>query len=123
MRPEQMRRLETAVDAALLRFSPARVVRYLRDKARDAQTAMYVVRAFELYADAIVMVGEPGSAAARRTDARLLEDLAAADAPAPEPPRGPAPDCRECGGDGWTLGPDGDPVEPARRCHCISAAG
>ncbi|MFI5721083.1 helix-turn-helix domain-containing protein [Nocardia sp. NPDC051750] len=89
MRPEQWRRLETAVDAALLRFSTARVARYLRDKARDAQTAMYVVRAFELYADAIVLVGEPHTTAARRTDAKLLEDLATADTPAPERPRCP----------------------------------
>jgi hypothetical protein len=96
MRPEQLRRLETAVDAALLRFSPARVARYLRDKARDAQTAMYVVRAFELYADAIVMVGEPGSAAARRTDAKLLDDLAASE-PAPEPERPRCPEHPDSG--------------------------
>lgn len=35
----------------------------------------------------------------------------------------PAPDCRECGGDGWTLGADGAPLEPARRCSCTSVAG
>ncbi|WP_280427835.1 helix-turn-helix domain-containing protein [Nocardia brasiliensis] len=99
MRPDQRRRLEVAVDAALLRFSAGRVVRYLHEKARDAETAMYVVRAFELYADAIVLVGEPSTAAARRTDAKLLEDLAA-DAP-PERVRCPEhPDSgRRAGGE------------------------
>ncbi|MFC9999666.1 helix-turn-helix domain-containing protein [Nocardia sp. NPDC127526] len=59
MRPEQRRRLETAVDAALLRFSADRTARYLREKACDAETAMYLVRAFELYADSIALVGAP----------------------------------------------------------------
>lgn len=93
MRPEQRRRLEVAVDAALLRFTPGQVSRYLREKARDAETAMYVVRAFELYADAIALIGDPGTAAARRTDTKLIEDLATEAAPPapPEPVRAPRP--------------------------------
>ncbi|WP_280466553.1 hypothetical protein [Nocardia cyriacigeorgica] len=32
--------------------------------------------------------------------------------------RDPAAGCEYCGGDGWELGPDRAPVEPARRCRC-----
>lgn len=34
----------------------------------------------------------------------------------------PDPRCPACGGDGWTLGADGAPVEPAVRCACTSIA-
>ncbi len=30
----------------------------------------------------------------------------------------PTADCDGCGGDGWLLGPDRSPVEPAQRCPC-----
>ncbi|WP_162958806.1 helix-turn-helix domain-containing protein [Nocardia yunnanensis] len=63
MRPEQRRRLETAIDIELLRFSFGRVGRYLREKAHDAETAMWLVRAFEQYGHTIALVGEPAPAA------------------------------------------------------------
>lgn len=30
--------------------------------------------------------------------------------------------CAHCGGDGWELGPDRAPLEPARRCRCTEPA-
>ncbi|OBA44462.1 hypothetical protein A5789_09225 [Nocardia sp. 852002-51101_SCH5132738] len=37
--------------------------------------------------------------------------------------RNPTPNCPQCGGDGWKLGPDGAPVEPAIRCPCTDPVG
>ncbi|MFE4461439.1 hypothetical protein ACFROC_29155 [Nocardia tengchongensis] len=37
---------------------------------------------------------------------------------APGTRRPPARGCAHCGGDGWVLGADGDPVEPVERCRC-----
>lgn len=36
--------------------------------------------------------------------------------------RKPTRDCTGCRGDGWQLGPDREPIEPAQRCTCTDPA-
>ncbi|MFD3431220.1 hypothetical protein, partial [Nocardia fluminea] len=136
LRPTQRRALVDAVDAALLRFSEAQVSQYLRTKAREARTSTWLISAFTVWVDTIAEIPKSHQS----SDSVVLAAVEAAVstgkafgettfAPSPEviaaptvlaTPRGPRSDCNTCQGDGWVLGADGDPVEPARRCACPS---
>lgn len=76
-KPSQRRRLAKAVDAALLRFPEAQVARYLAMKAREAQKAMWLITAFEEFADTIKLVGNRYDRDAAGLDSALMDDIVA----------------------------------------------
>lgn len=157
MRRDQRRRLETALTASLRQFSVTRTARYLREKAEDADKAMWLVRAFEVYGDDIALIGEPATAGHTTLSQETpvlppsapVDGLESTNGPSgPEPSsvidfeavsrirdrhadsrnrrpesaarRKPLPQCPSCAGDGWVLGPDHEPLEPAVRCACTA---
>jgi hypothetical protein len=62
----------------------------------------------------------------RKWDERHAADMAADELDAKRRSRDAATqavrDCPDCDTDGWTLGPDGTPADPARKCEHRAAA-
>ena len=112
MRPGQRRQLATVVDRELARFSEGQVRHFLAVKAREADTATYLIKAFTLYSDEIYLATDPLEAAAQRLEDAALAEAMEADRCAEHPNAGRRADgtCSLC----WSTAIAADrPAEPS----------
>lgn len=143
LKPSQRRQLIAEVSRALLRFAPDQVAAYLAERAREARTATFLLKAFIEYADTITLTPVPFRRADFRDEASFLAAMAEVQAAAEylnppaapdhpesrpnlplEPPARsegattrPRPICALCGDSGGVLGDDG---EKLTKCGCAT---